>query len=461
MSSFDNIDHDILLHLLERRIDDPRFIDLIRGMLQAGCLDDWTFERTYSGTPQGGVVSPILANIYLHELDLFMAEMKAGFDQGAKRRANPSYAVLERQIQRLRRRIDAIRTDGADEAEVRECLGRIKAIDRERRKISSVDPMDPDFRRLRYCRYADDFLIGVIGGKEDARQVMSAAQDFLDKRLKLDVSLEKSGITSASKGAPFLGFHVCAFTLRSPGSMARRVRGDGRSLRVRRRPTCGGIKLWVPRERVYAFCRRRRYGNLDTRDGWSRPQFLDSSDVEIVIAFNSELHGLANYYAIADGVKSSLGPLELVVFRSILATFASRHRKTVSWARMHLRKGMDYGVMRLVQGEETLLKLWRLKHLKLEPWYRPAVDRITVGSRLAQSQNDVIARLNVRLCEACGTTEGPFEVHHVRRLKDMLSASFAAWKQSARRRKTMVMCRKCHVAHHAGRNPSRVESRVR
>ena len=114
--------------------------------------------------------------------------------------------------------------------------------------MPSVDPMDPNFRRLRYCRYADDFLIGIIGSKAEARQVMAAVQDFLSAHLNLTVSAEKSGITAASKGARFLGYHVCAFTLRSAGSMARRVRG-GRSLRVRRRPTRGNIKLWVPRER--------------------------------------------------------------------------------------------------------------------------------------------------------------------------------------------------------------------
>ncbi len=458
---FDTIDHDILLRLLARRIDDPRFVDLIGQMLKAGCLDDWVYERTYSGTPQGGVVSPILANIYLHELDTFMAETTAGFDRGTTRRAHPGYAALTRRVLRLRREIDALRASGADEAEVRRCLKRIKAIEQERRTIPSVDPMDPNFRRLRYCRYADDFLIGIIGSKGEAWQMMANVQDFLATRLKLAVSPEKSGITSASKGARFLGYHVCAFTLRSPGSMARRVRGDGRTLRVRRRPTRGGIKLWVPRERVYAFCRRKQYGNLDLRDGRSRPQFLDSSDAEIVLAFNSELRGFANYYAIADGVKSSLSRLELVVIRSVMATVASRHRKSASWAKKHLRLGSDHGVTCMVRGKPRVLKLWKLKHLDLAPWHRAAVDTITVGSRLAQSRNDLIARLSARRCEACGDIDGPFEMHHVRALKDKSGEPFTVLKRVARQRKTTVLCRRCHVAIHAGRIASRAESRVR
>jgi len=458
---FDNIDHDILLKLIARRIDDPRFVGLIEQMLKAGCLDDWAFERTYSGTPQGGVVSPILANIYLHELDMFMAEMKAGFDRGTRRRAHPDYAALVYRVRGLRREIDALRADGADESLIRACMKRIKAVNTERRRIPSVDPMDPNFRRLRYCRYADDFLIGVIGSKAEARQVMANVQDFLCERLKLAVSPEKSGITTASKGAPFLGFHVCAFTLHTPGSMTRRVRGDGRTLRVRRRPTHGGIKLWVPRKRVYAFCRRKQYGNLDLCNGRARPQFLDSSDAEIVLAFNSELRGLANYYAIADGVKSSLNRLELVVFRSVLATVASRHRKSTSWARKHLRQGSDYGVTCMVRGEPRLLTLWRLKHLDIAPWHRAAVDNITVGSRLAQSPNDLVARLGARQCEACGDTQGPFEMHHLRALKDKQGEPFNVWKKAARQRKTTVLCHRCHIAIHAGRTASRAESRVR
>lgn len=455
---FDNIDHDILLKLIARRIDDLRFVGLIEQMLKAGCLNDWVFERTYSGTPQGGVVSPLLANIYLHELDMFMAEMKAGFDRGKKRRAHPDYAALEYRVRRLRREIDALRSDGADEVLIRERMKRIKAVDKERRAVPSVDPMDPNFRRLRYCRYADDFL---IGSKAEARQVMANVQGFLSERLKLAVSPEKSGITTASKGAPFLGFHVCAFTLRSPGSMTRRVRGDGRTLRVRRRPTQGGVKLWVPRERVYAFCRRKRYGDINLCNGRSRPQFLESSDAEIMLAFNSELRGFANYYAIADGVKSSLSRLELVVIRSLMATVASRHRKSASWAKKHLRLGSDYGVIVTVRGEPSVLKLWRLKHLDLSPWRRTTVDTIAVGSRLAQSPSDLVTRLNARQCEACGDSKGPFEMHHLRALKDKQSEPFNVWKKAARQRKTTVLCHRCHVAIHAGRMARGTESRVR
>jgi hypothetical protein len=144
-----------------------------------------------------------------------------------------------------------------------------------------------------------------------------------------------------------------------------------------------------------------------------------------------------------------------------MATLASRHRKPVGWAKAHLKQGSDYGVSYVVRGKPRFLKLWRLKHLKTDAWYRAAVDQITVGARLAQSPNDLIARLSASECEACGDTDGPFEMHHTRRLKDMQAEPFTARKRSARLRKTIVLCRRCHVAVHAGRESSGTESRVR
>lgn len=457
---FDNIDHDVLLKLLSRRIDDPVFIGLIEKMLKAGCMNEWKFERTYSGTPQGGVISPLLANIYLHELDVFMREVKTGFDKGRKRRPNPAYTIHSRHIAVLREKIDVLRAGSADDAEIYDLQAQIKAIIKVRRDIPSVDPMDPKYRRLRYCRYADDFLVGVIGSKAEAVQIMADIQHFLAEQLNLSVSPEKTGVRDASKGALFLGFHVCAFTLRSPGVMTARLKVGGGTRRVRRRPSRGGMKLWVPMSRVYAFCRRKKFGNLDLRKGRARPQFLDSSEAEMICAYNSELRGFANYYAIADGVKSSLSLLELVMFRSLFATIAGRRRMTAKQVKKKLRMGTDYGVTTMVRGQPRVYKMWKLKHLILQTWHRPAVDNITVGSRLAQSSNDIITRLNARECESCGDTDGPFEVHHPYRLNDKRRGPMTPWQRSARRRKTTVLCRSCHKALHGGRLPNRAESRV-
>lgn len=129
-----------------------------------------------------------------------MQTMKAGFDKGRVRRPFPRYAALERRVLRLRRKIERLRAEGADQAEIDAALAEIKAVNKERRKVPSVDPMDPNFKRLRYCRYADDFLIGVIGSKREACEIMAGVEQFLTHALKLAVSPEKSGVHAASKG---------------------------------------------------------------------------------------------------------------------------------------------------------------------------------------------------------------------------------------------------------------------
>jgi group II intron reverse transcriptase/maturase len=451
---FDNIDHDVLLGLLERRIDDPRFVGLIRAMLEAGYMEDWTVERTYSGTPQGGVVSPLLANIYLHELDLFMSEMKAGFDRGAKRRVNPAYKSAESAIRRLRRKIDAIRATGADEAEVSAAFRRIADLDEVRRTLPSVDPMDPNFRRLRYCRYADDFLIGVIGSKEEARAMMATVQAFLAERLRLDVSVEKSGISDASKGSRFLGYDIRTVAPRRPAVMVERRRADGSPMRVPRRPSTGNVRLSVPRDRVTAFCRRNGYGNLEQRRADVRPQFLSSSDAEIIVAYNAEFRGFANYYALANGVKRSLSLLELIVTSSLFKTIANRHQTSVRKTSRRLRTGSGYALEHIIQDEPRVLGVWLLKHLRPRSWTDPVVDIVSTALGLARSRNDLVTRLNARLCEACGNRDGPFEVHHVRRLKDVQDRPISLQRGVSRLRKTTVLCKPCHVARHTGRQRS-------
>lgn len=456
---FDNIDHDVLLGLLKKRIDDDKFIALIEGMLKAGYMEDWVYGRTYSGTPQGGVASPILANIYLHELDQFMQTMKAGFDKGRARRPFPRYLALERRVLRLRRRIDRLRTKGADRAQIDAASAKIKANNRERWKVPSVDPMDPNFKRLRYCRYADDFLIGIIGSKREAHETMVSVERFLTETLKLSVSPEKSGVHAASKGVTFLGYRISTYTSYGAGRKSNRTGPAGRTWRVVKRPTTGNVSLRVPREEVTAFCRRHGYGDLVRRNGRRRTQFANSSDRNIILAYNSEFRGFANYYSFADDVKSALGLLELVVLRSLIKTLAMRHRIASVKIVRRLRKGTDYELTSLIRGELRGLKLWRLKHLTRTFWISPTIDNVTAGAWWVSTPNDLIDRLNARKCEACGDTTGPFEMHHRRRVQGTRGNQSDDTGPIMRRRKTIVLCPSCRLIV-PNRQHRHMESRV-
>jgi retron-type reverse transcriptase len=203
-SYFDTINHDLLMSLLQKRIGDTRFLNLIRAMLDAGYLEDWTYHGTYSGVPQGSIVSPILANVYLHELNLYMRELKEQFDQGKRRAKYPAYHRYTERIRLLRKKTDLLKgKEGATE-QLQSIQAGIRRVDRLRKRLPSVDPFDSGYRRLYYCRYADDYVIGIIGSKADAERVRQEVRGFIEGTLKLTIAEEKSHIRHSREGACYL-----------------------------------------------------------------------------------------------------------------------------------------------------------------------------------------------------------------------------------------------------------------
>jgi len=201
---FDMINHDVLINILAERINDARFLRLIRKFLNAGYMEEWQFHKTYSGTPQGGIISPILANVYLDKLDKYMKEYAEKFSIGVRRAHNPKYTETQHTLRKWEYRLKR-----ADTTEKRqEILNHIKEIEQQRRTIHSKVDMDENFKRLRYERYADDFLIGVIGSKEDCRKIKQDLKNFLSDKLRLNLSDEKTLITHAASPAHFLGYEI-------------------------------------------------------------------------------------------------------------------------------------------------------------------------------------------------------------------------------------------------------------
>ena len=192
---FDNIDHDVLLSVLDEKLHDNRFLRLLRYLLKAGYVEDWKYGRTLSGTPQGGVVSPILANIYLDRLDQFVETVLIpAHTQGTARRRNRQWGALSTRLAYHRKRGNH---------------SLAKALRQEMQQLPSGDPYDPGYRRLRYVRYADDFVLGFIGPKAEAEQIKESLEKFLHESLKLELSKEKTLITHAtSQAARFLGYEL-------------------------------------------------------------------------------------------------------------------------------------------------------------------------------------------------------------------------------------------------------------
>src|SRR5258708_6349570 len=172
----------VLMSILRENIQDGRLLVLIENLLKAGYLEEWKYRPTLSGTPQGGIISPLLANIYLDRLDKFVEQtLIPEFTKGRLKRQRPEYGRLHDRIRRAKKR-------GAPEAA-------LKPLRQALRLLGSSDPFDPDYRRLRYIRYADDFMLGFDGPKAEAEIIKVRLQEFLRDNLKLELSPEKTLIT--------------------------------------------------------------------------------------------------------------------------------------------------------------------------------------------------------------------------------------------------------------------------
>jgi group II intron reverse transcriptase/maturase len=447
-SYFDTIPHDVLISLLEKKIEDKRFIRLIQAMLDAGYLEDWTYHTTYSGVPQGSIVSPILANVVLHELDLFMKTLKGQFDTGKERQSNKGYVHYSDKINRLRRKYDTLKGKEENKKHLQEMKRAIQHLTQQRRTIPSGNPFDPAYKRLHYCRYADDFGVGIIGSKADAEAVRQQIKRYVEETLKLTISEEKSHIRHGKEGTMFLGSRIKTYT----GNRIVKVRRGKRhftSKSVNER-----LQLQIPPEKLVKFCHSKRYGNYQAGKARQKSDLISLSDAEIILAYNAELRGFANYYALALNAKRDMSKLAYLEQQSLFKTLARKHKTTVTKTVKRLKTDDGYKLMARNEGKTRIIRVFRLKDLKPPPTADRQLDRPPNVFALTLSRSELIRRLNAEQCEYCGTQEGPFEVHHIRKLKDVERGTHL-WQKvmASRHRKTLILCFQCHRLLHAGKLP--------
>ena len=433
---FDNIDHDVLLSVLGEKLQDNRFLGLLKYLLKAGYVEDWKYGRTLSGTPQGGVVSPILANIYLDRLDKFVENVLIpAHTRGTARRRNPAYI-------RLSNRVKYHKSKGRHVLALQ--------LRKQMQQLPSRDPHDPGYRRLRYVRYADDFVLGYIGPKAEAQQVKDSLETFLRDSLKLELSKEKTLITHAtSQAARFLGYELANQQANDQFDPTGRRRINGR------------IGLRVPADVIEQHCQAyMRQGKPAHRS-----YLIHDEDYSIVEQYQSEFRGVVQYYLPASNV-SHLGRLQGVMEVSLARTLAAKHKST---ARQMRRKYKS--VVETEHGPRVCLKVIKQRDNGKRPLVayfggiplkrqRQAVLVDQQPQRYRADRTELIQRLLADECEMCGSTVD-VEVHHIRALRDLNvkgRREKPKWVQlmAARKRKTLVVCRTCHMDIHHGRiNPQK------
>jgi len=426
---FDQLDHMVLMSILREKILDNRFLRLIENLLKAGYLEAWRHHPTFSGSPQGGIVSPILANIYLDRLDSYVEHTLVPlYTRGDKRRSNPKYYPL------LQRRSRLNRKGHTEEAEqLLRCM----------RTLPSLDPNDPEYRRLRYVRYADDFLLGFAGPKREAQAIKQQIGVFLREALRLELSEQKTLLTHArTEAARFLGYEIVVAHSNTKINHRRKQRNVN-----------GMIGLRVPREIIEAKCQGYRSGTRPR----PRTELTNDSVYTIIAVYQQEFRGLAEYYQLAWNRSIRLSKLKWLMEWSLTATLADKLRISISEVYRRYRatietsdgtyKGLEFRVERT--GKSPLIAQWGGISLK-----RPSCGKRVVlderPRRIYGSRTELVQRLLADTCELCGSTDN-IEVHHIRGLRDLQRKGRAdppEWikTMAARRRKTLVVCKSCHVA---------------
>jgi len=449
---FDNIDHGILLDLLRKRINDEDFLRLIKRMLTAGFMEDWTWHPTYSGTPQGGVISPLLANVYLHELDEHTASLKAKFDKGRGRRITPEYRQQSKLLEKHRRHVKALRSIGAEEA-AQEHLEVIRELHAALIEMPCVDPFDPGFKRLLYIRYADDFLIGILGSKQDAANVMAEVTAFLKSQLKLDVSEEKSGIHRAAEGTSFLGYTVHTYT----SNRVLTIHRKGQCVATRRTAS-RLMQLRADRAKLASFVERKKFGNYHTGQADAIGHLTGATDLEILVSYNVMMRGLAEYYKRGNRWRRDLTWVSRIWWFSLMKTLATKHKCSVNSVLNNVltRRLGERGLWYENKGQRKFMRVFYLRHVSDGEPAKPDFDKERVVT-LSTGRSSFTDRLRARTCEGCGAEDVPLEIHHAKKLADVKHQSLAAQVKAARTRKRVALCVPCHHALHAGVFQARID----
>jgi group II intron reverse transcriptase/maturase len=419
---FGSLDHQLTVQILSEKIHDNRFLRLVRNMLQAGHLEDWVWNATLSGAPQGGVLSPLLSNIYLHRLDTFVEQvLMPEYNRGAERVKSPAYRKVQKALTRARER--------GDRAQAR-------SLRQQLRGMPSKDLHDPGYRRLRYCRYADDHLLGFTGPKAEAEEIKQRLGRFLRDELRLELSEEKTLITHArTSAARFLGYEIT-------------VQHNDKAITNGQRSSNATVRLRVPVEVIKAKCAPYMQRGKPAR----RTQLMNMDDYTIVSIYGAEYRGLVQYYLLASDVYR-LSRVNWVMETSMLKTLAGKHRSTVSKTAAKYKAKVDtpYGPRTCLEatveragGRQPLVARYGGIPLR---WQKKAILHDRQPGR-AVGPKELVTRLLANRCELCERSEN-VQVHHIRKLADLNKLGQTdrpVWAaiMAKRRRKSLVVCQHCH-----------------
>jgi hypothetical protein len=378
--------------------------------------------------------SPILSNIYLNELDQAIAMKVAEYNKGKERKRSAEY-----------HRVSVAMSTAKKKARGTGDWARYKALRKRMLSIPSVDHQDPDYRRLVYVRYADDFLVGVIGPKADAIELKTWLEAYLSDELQLELSVDKTLITNGKNRVRFLGYDIARW------SGERIYRFQAKSGPVTRRTGCYQLKLYMPRDKTIAFA--KEYGDTTIWYGLQRNHMLNLSELEILLTYNAEVRGFLGYYTLADNLKREARKVLWHTNSSFFRTLAAKRKCTLKEVTHSMKRGPGRYALTLQENGQAIKEYELLASSKQLKQGDIKYDQIDLKPNTIKyrSRTELGQRLLAQECEWCGTREGTIEVHHERKLGNLKGKTLWERQMIQRRRKTMVLCAQCHDDLHAGR----------
>lgn len=440
---FDNIDHEILIKILSKKIKDNRFLILIRKFLRAGYIENWQYHKTYSGTPQGGIISPILANIYLNEFDNFIEnEIKDKYNHGdaRRRKLNPEYKKIDIKKQVLKRQIN--RETNKDKRKM--MIEEYKELSKLMLSTPCIEYDNKDFISIKYVRYADDFIIGVCGSKETSTNIKKDISIFLKDKLNLNLSESKTLITYCHKRAKFLNYEI---TIRNDKTVRKQKGG------FKRRVFNQKIQLLIPKKEIRNWVNKRDMVKDINAKKWipkRRTRLFFLSDLERIELVNSEIRGLYNYYSIAENVSKVMSNYNYISEYSLLKTYANIYKTSVKKIRIEFKINKDWGIKYKDKNNKERYILYYNQGFK-----QKKVDKSnkidSVNSKgIYYRESELEKRMNANICEICGKDDKDaiYEVHHINKVKNLKGKD--SWERImiAKKRKTLIVCQDCHKKIH-------------
>ena len=432
---FDNIDHNVLISILRERISDERFLRLIRKFLNAGYVEDWKYNKTYSGTPQGGIISPMLANIYLDKFDKYIKEYAAKFRKGDRRSINPEYWRLNNKKNWLKKKLQKT----SDEQIRKSYLYEIAQLSKQMLSTPHKDAMDADFRRMQYVRYADDFLISVIGSKSECETIKADITQFMREQLKLELSDEKTLITHAQDKAKFLGYEIF---IRKSDAVKRNKDG------VLKRDFNGAVVLTLNSaviQKKLTEYNALEVRNIDGKDIWrSKPRrYMTPMKPEDILAqYNAETRGLYNYYSLAANVSKECASFAFIMKMSMFKTLGWKLNTSARKVRQKYQKDKDFVIpYNDAKGKQKYRVFYNEGFKKRNAQFDVDYDKLP--QTMYVPYPSLVERLKDGRCELCGK-EGKVVMHHVRTLTKLKGNNEWEKLMLKRHRKTLVVCEDCN-----------------